>query len=143
MGSRLGTHALWTIALSVVITLLALAPMVLPGDRPLDALPAPLRGSAQAGEVIADALAPSSEDTNEATPDSPQSPLATPASDSGGVLGDTASGSAGGGSSGGGPDRSGGGSTPNRPGGEPEPPPPPPEPEPEPPKPPKPPRESP
>ena len=53
VGSRLGTHALWTIALSVVITLLALAPLVLPGDRPLDSLPAPLRGTAQAGEIVA------------------------------------------------------------------------------------------
>ena len=66
VGSRLGTHALWTIALSVVITLLALAPLVLPGNRPLDSLPAPLRGTAQAGEIVAEALAPTQEETPEA-----------------------------------------------------------------------------
>jgi hypothetical protein len=58
VGSRLGTHALWTVALGVLIALIALTPVVLPGDRPLDSLPLPLRGTAQAGEVVAEAPEP-------------------------------------------------------------------------------------
>ena len=60
VGSRLGTHALWTVALSAVITLLALAPMILPGDRPLDSFRHPLRGTGEIGEVVANPLAPPS-----------------------------------------------------------------------------------
>jgi WAS/WASL-interacting protein len=113
----------------VVITLLALAPMVLPGDRPLDSLPAPLRGTAQAGEIVAEALAPTDpEESPEAAPTGPQqTPPGSPTAASNGILGDTASGS-GDGSSGSDPGRSGGGSTPGRPGGAPPPPPPPPPP---------------
>ena len=72
---------------------------VLPGDRPLDSLPAPLRGTAQAGEIVAEALAPTQEETPEAAPDTPQDSPASSTPSSSGVLGDTASS----GSSGGGP----------------------------------------
>src|SRR4029453_5641104 len=120
VGSRLGTHALWTVALSAVITLLALAPMILPGDRPLDSLPAPLRGTAQAGEIVADALtaSPPPKSASEA----PSPPPSAPTTAANGILGGPASSGSSGGSAAG-PDRSGGGGTSGRPGGGPQPPP--------------------
>ena len=114
---------------------------VLPGDRPLDSLPAPLRGTAQAGEIVAEALAPTREETPEAAPDTPQdSPASStlPPAASSAIPRRPARPARGPGAED--PDRPGGGSTTGRPG---TPPPAPRRPPPKEPKPPKPPRDAP
>jgi hypothetical protein len=58
VGSRLGTHIYWTVALSAAITLLAVSPLLLPGGTRTNALPPPLAGLEKVGEVVASALAP-------------------------------------------------------------------------------------
>jgi hypothetical protein len=94
VGSRLGKHAVWTVALSAVITLLALAPAILPGDRPLASLPPPLSGVAKVGDVVASALAPGKHKSEPASAQSSASAPTASASDGrGGVLAEDADGS--------------------------------------------------
>jgi hypothetical protein len=52
VGSRLGTHTFWTLALSAAITLLALSPVVLPEMTPFDRLPPPLAGVERVGRIV-------------------------------------------------------------------------------------------
>lgn len=56
MGSRIGTHTLWTVALSVAITLLALSPTVFPHGTSLLPLPGPIAGAVQIGRVVASSV---------------------------------------------------------------------------------------
>jgi hypothetical protein len=68
VGSRLGTHAIWTLTLSVAITLLALSPIVLPSGTQLGRLPSPLAGVEQIGRVVVSALKPPAEKRESAKP---------------------------------------------------------------------------
>jgi outer membrane biosynthesis protein TonB len=74
VGSRLGTHAIWTLTLSAAISLLALSPIVLPSGTPLEPLPGPLAGVERIGRVVASALLPHPE-----TSEQPQAQATTPA----------------------------------------------------------------
>ena len=57
MGSRLGTHMFWTLALSAAITLLALSPAILPEGTRIEHLPAPLSGIEKVGRIVASEVA--------------------------------------------------------------------------------------
>lgn len=97
MGSRLGTHAIWTLTLSAAISLLALSPIVLPSGTPLQRLPGPLAGIERVGRVVAAALAPPAQKHEPATSETtaPAPPQASPASTaetSAGVLAERTSG---------------------------------------------------
>jgi hypothetical protein len=74
VGSRLGTHAIWTLTLSAAISLLALSPIVLPSGTPLEPLPGPLAGVERIGRVVASALLPHRENGEQ-----PQGQATTPA----------------------------------------------------------------
>jgi hypothetical protein len=71
VGSRFGTHAIWTLSLSAAISLLALSPIVLPGGAPLDRLPGPLAGVERVGRVVVAALAPPAKKKEPAVPAEP------------------------------------------------------------------------
>jgi hypothetical protein len=71
VGSRFGTHAIWTLSLSAAISLLALSPIVLPGGAPLDRLPGPLAGVERVGRVVVGALAPPAKKKEPAVPAEP------------------------------------------------------------------------
>ena len=99
MGSRLGTHTFWTLALSAAITLLALSPVILPEGSRLQQLPAPLAGIEKVGRIVTSEVAApvirriaSDEDEQVAEPE--QSPAeSTPDSSAGDVAGALAEGS--------------------------------------------------
>jgi hypothetical protein len=57
VGSRLGTHMFWTLALSAAITLLALSPAILPEGTRIEHLPAPLSGIEKVGRIVASEVA--------------------------------------------------------------------------------------
>jgi hypothetical protein len=72
VGSRLGTHAIWTLTLSVAIILLALSPVVLQTGTSLEPLPGPLAGVERIGRVVASALRPHAEQKEQARGPRPQ-----------------------------------------------------------------------
>jgi hypothetical protein len=93
----------WTVALSATITLLTLAPMVLPSEAPLARLPGPLAGMVEVGRVVASQLEPAADKppapqpaSGSPTPapsPSESPPAAAPPQVGSGVLGDETGGS--------------------------------------------------
>jgi hypothetical protein len=80
VGSRLGTHTFWTVALSATICLLALSPVVLRYETPLERLPGPLAGVVQVGRVVASSLSsPERDEPADAAPVAAPAPETDPA----------------------------------------------------------------
>jgi hypothetical protein len=93
VGSRLGTHAIWTLTLSAAISLLALSPIVLPSGSPLERLPGPLAGIERVGKVVVGALARPTNEREPAAPAVEPERLSPPLQEAGtGVLAELAGG---------------------------------------------------
>ena len=88
MGSRLGTHTFWTVALSATICLLALSPVVLRYETPIERLPGPLAGVVQVGRVVTSSLSsPERDEPADAAPVAAPAPEPDPAPVAGDVGG--------------------------------------------------------
>jgi hypothetical protein len=80
VGSRLGTHSFWTVALSATICLLALSPVVLRYETPIERLPGPLAGVVQVGRVVTSSLSsPERDEPADAAPVAAPAPETDPA----------------------------------------------------------------
>jgi hypothetical protein len=80
VGSRLGTHTFWTVALSATICLLALSPVVLRYETPIERLPGPLAGVVQVGRVVTSSLSsPERDEPADAAPVAAPAPEPDPA----------------------------------------------------------------
>jgi hypothetical protein len=80
VGSRLGTHTFWTVALSATICLLALSPVVLRYETPIERLPGPLAGVVQVGRVVTSSLSsPERDEPADAAPVAAPAPETDPA----------------------------------------------------------------